>query len=103
MDEGASSNEKVKKIAQEWKEMKDWDRAKLERKAKRDRERYRKELREMSQEAVKSKIWVARKAPHISKGLKLKRPRNAFMLFYQDKIDMIKTEYPELPSRELSG
>ena len=55
--------------------------------AERDHERYRKELKEMSQEAVKSKLWVARKAPHMPKGLKLKRPRNAFMLYYQDKID----------------
>ena len=60
---------------------------KFENMAEKDNERYRKELKEVSQEAVKSKLWVARKAPHISKGLKLKRPRNAFMLYYQDKID----------------
>ena len=86
-DGGKTTNDKVKKIAQEWNEVKERERAKFERMAERDRERYRKELKEMSQEAVKSKLWVARKAPHIPKGLKLKRPRNAFMLYYQDKIE----------------
>ena len=67
--------------------MKEREKAKFDRMAERDRERYRKELKEMSQEAVKSKLWVARKAPHIPKGLKLKLPRNAFMLYYQDIIN----------------
>jgi hypothetical protein len=55
--------------------------------AERDRERYGKELKEMSQEAVKSKLWALGRHLKIPKGLKLKRPRNAFMLYYQDKIE----------------
>ena len=82
--------DKVKLIAQEWKVMKVEEKKKYKEMQRKDRERYNQEFKKMSLEAVKNPLWVAKKAPHISKKLKIKRPQNAFMLYYKDKISLVK-------------
>ena len=78
------NQERIKDFAKEWKKMTTEQKKKYQDLAQNDKERHRGELRKLSKEAVLTTLWVAKKAPRIRMKIKLKRPKNAFMLYYED-------------------